>query len=42
MTRRRFYTLLSGLSGDAVWRQVSKDFVSVIDDDEQIRQALHR
>jgi hypothetical protein len=41
MSRRRFYVLLGGLSPQAMFRRVAGDEVSIIDDDEQIRAALH-
>ncbi|MFJ6935686.1 hypothetical protein [Streptomyces sp. NPDC101132] len=40
MSRRRFYVLLNGLSGDAVFRQVAGDEMSIIDDPARIAAAL--
>lgn len=40
MGHRRFWRLLSGLSPDAVFRQVAGPEMSIVDDPEQIRSAL--
>jgi hypothetical protein len=33
--------LLRGLSSDAVFRKVAGDFISIVDDPDQVRAALH-
>lgn len=32
---------MAGLSSESVFRQVAQDFISVIDDPQQVRSALH-
>lgn len=40
MSRRRFNALLTGLSGEAVFRQVAGDALAVVDDPDQVKSAL--
>lgn len=40
MGRRRFAVLLTGLSPEAVFRQVAGDDMSIVDDPDQVRSAL--